>query len=226
MPRVKQILMRLELDASHPYSETTVHIYYDNTDRSNTNYRRLIPKDSERFYVKLPQVMADALGREKSFGSNQDEALEAFKKDLELFKNLKAEHHKVIIYDISTNPNTESKYIYQGYKGYKVDVWAAVFDETVCIDGLGGKRYSYEQLDSPLTFPDGGSSSGFSRPAQGKRKDCQVPWTKANEAFFVWVCENMKALVERLDEIRQPEKMIETITAGRLLPLGQSEVKV
>ncbi len=223
MPRVKQELMLLGLDVAKPLRQTVVYIYYDNTDRSNTNYHRPVPPNNQRFYIKLPQVMADALDHDKSFGSNQDEAMVAFKADLELFKNLKTEHHKVILYKIETNPSSEERY---QYRGYKVDVWAAVYGETVCIDGLGGKRYSYELLDSLIKFPDGGDSRGFVRHSDaGRRLDGQVPWTKKNEAFFMWVCENMAELAKRLDELRQPEAMLETINAGRLLPLGQSEAK-
>ena len=101
----------------------------------------------------------------------------------------------------------------------KVSVWAATFEETVAIDGAGGRRYAYEVMESGIKFP--GAVPNFNW-LQGKRFESQIPWTETNEAFFSWVSLNMTELIKRLADIRKPERMIESISAGRLLPLGPS----
>ncbi|GAJ20552.1 unnamed protein product, partial [marine sediment metagenome] len=60
------------------------------------------------------------------------------------------------------------------------------------------------------------------RKEEGERSEHQIPWTKANEAFFFWLKERMEDLIERLHELRESSKLIETIAAGRLLPLGET----
>lgn len=214
--KVKSMKMRLNLDPTIPWKETTVSVNYDPTDKHTATYSRKIPE--KRFYINLPQVVADSLGREDSRGDTQEEAIAAFEADLEKFRRLKTEKGKVILYEIKTNPSSEDKY---PYRGYRVDIWAGVFEETVMIDGAGNRRYSYEPLESSIKFPQGSNPLRLHN-WEGKREKDLIPWSKRNEAFFVWVAERMADLVNRLDALRAPENMIETISAGRLLPLGQS----
>lgn len=227
MARVKQQKMRLDLDPSHPYKETVVCINYDSTDRRTQNYRRPIPE--ERFYIKLPQVVADALGILEVRAVDQVVVMERFKEAIEKFKSLKTEVNRVILYDFEVEPRPKDgrgfyHAIWDGQ--YKVRIWAGTYQETVAIAGDGAKRYSYERIESEVNFspPKAGTYRSIDRQG-GKRYDCQVPWTKQNGAFFIWIKERMKELVDRLNELEQPGKLIETINAGRLLPLGNPEVK-
>lgn len=214
--KVKSMKMRLELDPTIPWKETTVSVNYDPTDEKTRHYGKPVPE--HRFYINLPQVVADALGRKDSRGDTQEEAIAAFKADLDTFRQLHTEKNKVILYEIKTNPSTDDKY---PYRGYKVDVWAGVFNETVMIDGADNRRYSYEPLESSIKFPQGSNPFRLHN-WEGKREKNLIPWSKRNEAFFVWVAERMADLVNRLDALRVPDNLIETISAGRLLPLGQS----
>lgn len=216
--KVKQQKMKLGLDPRQPHLETVVAVCYDSTDRRTESYNRPIPQ--KRFYVKLPQVVADALGHGTSRGNTQEEALKAFETDLETFRKLNVEHNRVIVYRIDLYPEPDKKrgeWNSSGV-GYKVDVWAGTYEETVCIDGAGNKRYSYESIASPLTYPKPAWASNINR-ANGERDAHQIPWTEQNEAFFIWIRDRMAELVARLAEIRDPDKVIETINAGRLLPL-------
>ena len=73
-----------------------------------------------------------------------------------------------------------------------------------------------------LGFP--GEYSVSSRTNSGSKCfEKQVPWTEKNEAFFKWVADNMARLIDGLISIESPEKMVEAINAGRLLPLGNSD---
>ncbi len=215
MAKIKSIKMKLELDSTKPYLETTVNICYDPTDRHTSNYSRKVP--DKRFYIKLPQIVAAAVGKEDSRGNTQEEALKSFEDDLKSFRERKIEHNKVIIYTISITPDKTRSY--NTGDGWGVNVWAETFDETVLTDGLGKKRYSYEKIESVLKYP-GSISMGF---RDAKRFDNQVPWTEQNEAFFLWVGDRLADLVARLAEIKTPEKLIETVNAGRLLPLGEGK---
>jgi len=219
--KVKQTKMRLELDPARPYKETVVEICYDSTDKNTVTYKRVIPE--HRFYVKLPQVVADSLGFATSRGDTQEEALKAFENDLERFRKLKVERNRVILYHINANPDTKRG---KTNIGYMVDVWAGTYIETVCIDGAGLKRYSYEAVESSIDYSNANKGSylyNFAScsytPRDGMCAKNQVPWTEQNEAFFIWVQLRMAELVARLAEISEPEKMVEAISAGRLLPL-------
>lgn len=215
--RVKQIKMRLDLDPSHQWKETVVFINYDNTDKGNQTYHKGIPE--ERFYVDLPKVVADALGCKTSRGKTQGEAFEKFKEDLKRFRNLKTERNKVILYEIKVKPHPTKDRRYFG-SGYSIDVWADTYRETIAIAGDGTKRYSYERIESPVSFPGDECYSAVNR-LEGRRYGCQVPMTKQNEAFFIWIGDRMSELISRLAELEDPNKMIENINAGRLLPLGE-----
>jgi len=216
--KIKQVKMRLNLDPKRDWLETTVAINYDPTDKRSETYRRPIPE--KRFYVNLPPSVADVLGYTTSRGNTQDEALATFKADLEKFKNLETEHNRVIIYRISVTPDPTSKY--SPGTGYGVNVVAHCFEETVAIDGAGARRYSYEKAESSLDFP--GSQYIQANHTGGEREDKQVPWTEQNEAFFLWVGDRLAELVDRLRDIQAPDKLIEQINEGRLLPLGQTSV--
>jgi len=217
MAKIKQIKMRLEIDQSHPWKETVVNICYDSTDRRTEGYNRPIP--SERFYIQLPQVVADALGYDKVRAKDQDEVMVRFKGALEQYKCMATEVNRVIVYKFDVDPKPDGKTSLWDY-GYKVSISVGAFEETVMTAGDGSKRYSYEWIDSEFNI---GEKYGNRSRNDGKREDRQVPWNEKNAAFFLWIKENMKLLIERLYELEQPESLIETIQAGRLLPLGSGE---
>ncbi|GAJ14631.1 unnamed protein product, partial [marine sediment metagenome] len=186
-------------------------------------YNRPIPE--HRFYIKLPQIVADALGVPDARGDNQAKALEKYNALIDKFKRLKTETNKVILYSFDVEPNPEKDY-WDG--SHRVTVWAGTFKETVLIAGDGARRYSYERLKSNINFDYNEEKDSYERyymgrKEEGDRNEHQVPWTKANEAFFLWLKERMEDLIKRLHELRESSKLIETIIAGRLLPLGRHD---
>ena len=222
MAKVKQTKMRLELQADKPWLETMVNINYDATDRRTETYRRPVP--TERFYINLPKLVADALGFDKVRAEDQVEVMKRFKEALEKFKALQTEVNRVILYEFSVEPKPtgDKSHYFTGH--YRVQIWAGTYEETVAIAGDGARRYSYENIESEINFhtPE---THNFVDPSRrnANRHDSQVPWTEQNEAFFLWIKKRMKELIERLYELEKPDKLIEMITAGRLLPLGSGK---
>lgn len=104
-----------------------------------------------------------------------------------------------------------------------VRVWAGTFKETVATAGDGGQRFTYEHIESEVNFATPESANWGRRMGtrEGKREEMQVPWTKQNEAFFIWIRASMKNLIDKLSELREPQSLIDMITAGRLLPIGK-----
>ncbi len=218
MAKIKQVKMRLELDPANPYKETVVNICYDATDRGSSTYRRPVPSELERFYILLPKVVTDALGEDRVRDKDQVEVFKRFEEALEQFKKMETEVNRVIVYKFDIEPKPDGKTSLWGY-GLKVIISAGTFEETVMTAGDGVKRYSYEWMESEVNTGERYGSRVGNR--DGLRENRQVPWTEKNEAFFVWVKRGMKDLMEKLYELEQPEKLIETVHAGRLLPLGQ-----
>ena len=217
MAKIKQFKSRLELNPNKLWEETVVYICYDNQSR-----RGYYEDEKPRFYVKLPLVVAGSLGIAEVRGTTQETAEKAFMEAIEKFKSLKTEINRVILYEIAVEPKPGEGRSASWITGYKVNVWAGCYEETVAIAGDGGRRYSYQASESSLGFP--GEYSLSSRTSNGsKRFDKQVPWTEKNEAFFKWVADNMARLIDGLISIESPEKMVEAINAGRLLPLGNSD---
>lgn len=218
MPKIKQTKMRLELDLKKPWVETIVYVNYENT-TGRSGYRTA-PK--ERFYVNLPQIVADALSIKEVRGADQEAAMEAFKEAIKQFKNLKMERTKVILYRFGAGPLPKDHPKYEKYKytshNYKAEVWAGTYEEVVAIAGDGARRYSYEHIESDIYFP--GTEYASVTDRNGSRFDCQVPWTEQNERFFLWIQEQMEKLVLALVGIGEPEQLVDAINAGRLLPLG------
>ncbi len=125
MAKVKQTKMKLEIDPTRPYAETTVNTCYDNGSRSRGLYSNLHGEQEERFYIKLPQVVADALGKEEVRGKTQKEAMKLFKAAIEEFKRLKTERNKVILYEIALDPDPrEDSNNRQTHIGFRITVWA------------------------------------------------------------------------------------------------------
>lgn len=217
MAKIKQVKMRLGLNPDREYQETVVNICYDSTDRRTENYHRPIPE--HRFYIKLPQVVADALGTADVRGDNQVDVMEKFNIAIEQFKKLDTEVNQVILYSfiVDPSPGDQSKY----RSAYRVVVWAGTFEETVAISGDGQRRYSYEAVeDDPLDFPGAEYYSPSRSRQDGRRYDCQVPRTERNEQFFIWVGDRMGDLVTALTSLKDHDKLIDAINSGRLLPLG------
>lgn len=214
MAKILQRKMKLGIDASRPNLETVVNVCYDSTDKETRTYSRQIP--DERFYIKLPQVVADSLGEDMVRGKDQNEVMELFEAALELFKKLKTEVSKVILFDIATSPEPGEKTYGYDWHGISVRVWASGYEESVAIAGDGQKRYSYQHIDSVLDFPGSGAGSCRGPARYGKRYDKQIPWTESNEVFFVWVKERMTELADRLAELVKPSALLETINEGRL----------
>ncbi len=213
MAKIKQTKMRLELDLAHQWKETIVSIYYDSTDRNTQQYGRPIPE--ERFYIVLPRVVADALGYDKVRAKDQGEVMVRFKAAIESYKCLETEVNRVIAYKFDLTPNPKNT-LYDDH-GYRIVLSVTAYEETVMTAGDGAKRYSYEQIDSDINIGREWTRS------DGDRKNNQVPYNDKNYAFFLWIKTNMKHLIDKLLEIERPEKLIETIHAGRLLPLGNPD---
>jgi len=228
MAKIKQVKLKLGLNPSRSYEETNVAINYDATTRATETYRRRTPSADRRFYIKLPRIVADALGETEVRGADQYVVLEYFMEKIEKFKTLQTEERKIIIYHIDVDPKPGKEADRWGSASREIKVWAQVYTETKATAGDGSERYSYEAIESPANFdaPDHLNSSAYYSPGRndnGKRHEKQILWTKDAEAFFVWIRENMDHLIARLDEIDSPDKMLETIQAGRLLPLGESK---
>lgn len=222
MAKVKQIKMRLDLDPERPYRESVVNICYDATDRHTQTYRRPVPSESQRFYILLPKVVADALGEDRVKDKDQVEVFKRFEEALGRFKRLKTEVNQVIVYNFDVEPKPDGKASLWDY-GMKVALQVGTFEETVMTAGDGVKRYSYEYKESEINM---GEKYGYRvGNRDGKRENKQISWNEKNAAFFLWIKENMKLLIERLYELEQPDKLIETIHAGRLLPLGNPQDK-
>ena len=211
MAKVKQTKMQLGIDPDRPRLETVVYTNYDNGSRKDL-----------RFYIKLPHVVADALCKTEVRAKSQEEVMELFKQAISQFKELKTETSKVILYEITLNPHPNSDRPGFTAVGLEIKVWAGTYQETVAISGVGTKRYSYERIESSLSY-EGESLGlhGWTR-REGKQFTRQVPLTEQNEAFFRWIQENMTKLIAALAEIESPSKLIEMVMAGRLLPLGVS----
>ena len=222
MAKIKQVKMRLGLDPKRPYLETTVAINYNSTDRHTETYRRTIPSDSERFFIKLPQVVADSLGVEQAKAGDQDEVMVRFKELIEQYKHLATEVNQVILYTIEVDPKPGEKKSAFEHGRLKVVVWAGTYEETVATAGDGAKRYSYARVESPVNFAELDKFDSYNPTGRhGDHFDKQVPWTEQNAAFFIWIKDNMTLLIERLHDLKQPDNLIEAIQSGRLLPLGE-----
>lgn len=219
MPRVKQTKMRLELDPGKTSAETIVYVEYDNQD---TRFDWGKPKG--RFFVKLPPVVATALGKTEVRAEDQDKAMDAFNEAIALFKQMKTERSKVILYSFTMFPDPrqdkEHQKYWSGGNGIRVEIWAGIYEEVVAISGDGSKRYSYEPIEPGLPY-DGDYYHRTSRDTN--RIEFQVPLTDENVAFFTWVASSMTALIARLAEMNNPAHLIESINAGKLLPLGRAE---
>ncbi len=219
MAKILQTKMRLGLNPEKPWEETVVAVCYDATTERTRTYSRKVP--DERFYVKLPKGVADALGEVDARGKDQAEAMVRFEEAIARFKKMKTEVNQVILYKFNVEPKPkgdESGY-FQG--NYEVKVWAGVYEETVAIAGDGNKRYSYLAVASEVNFA-GKETWGYCGPRsdRGARWDCQVPYTEQNKVFFLWIKTRMKELIDRLYELQTPDILIETISAGRLFPVG------
>lgn len=217
MAKIKQTKMRLELDPAKPGKETVVNICYDSTDRNTEQYSRPIPE--ERFYIKLPQIVTDALGYEKVTANDQAEVMVRFEKAIKKFKCLESEVNRIIVYEFSVDPSPGEKDA-SWRTGYKVYIMFGTYDETVMTAGDGNKRYFYEWVESNVAS---GGEQGCHTRSDGKRISKQVPFNDKNASFFLWIKKNMLCLIKSLYELEQPDKLIETIHAGRLLPLGDQK---
>lgn len=214
MSVVKQTKMRLELNPAKPWEETVVKVHYDNSGAGRYAHE----PEGGRFYVKLPPIVADALGQTEARGETHQVAFWAFEACLKRFRNLKTEVNRVILYEIILRPNPEAENRSSWDAGYKVDIWAGTYEETAAVSGNDMRRHHYEKMESSLSYP--GEASHINR-SDGDKWEDQVPWTEKNEAFFKWVEISMNQLVTALGEIKSPEKLIETINSGKLLPLGR-----
>lgn len=225
MAKIKQVKLKLGLDHQRPYQETMVAINYDATDRNTETYSRKVPSENERFYINLPKKVADSLGVDKVKAGDQKEVLDKFLELIEQYKFLDTEVNQVILYLIEVEPEPGAKRSAFGGGSRRVNVWAGTYEETVATAGDGGKRYSYTRVDSPVNFAelDEFDRNNPTSSRRAERYNKQVPWTEQNAAFFIWIKNNMDNLIARLHELKQPENMIETINAGRLLPLGASK---
>lgn len=219
MAKIKQVRMKLELNPERPYQETVINIYYDATDRETETYSRKIPE--KRFYIKLPQVVADALSIADARGNDQAEVMERFVECLDKFKTLKTEVNRIIVYRFEVRPHPDDKVSPYDYS-YSVGISCATYEETIMTAGDGVKRYSYKWMESEVNI---GQEFNSMTPNDGKRAEKQVPWNEKNTAFFIWIKTSMKELIRQLYELEQPDKLIETINTGRLLPLGTQQPK-
>lgn len=220
MPKVKQEKMRLHIDPLNDQAETIVHTMYDNEE-----HRGYSEKDLNRFSIKLPEAVASAMGKTEVVAHTQEKVREEFLAAIDKFQHLKKEVNRVILYRIDILPDENDHkpnwMHHSGYWGLEIKVWAGTFEETVSTAGNGEKRYAYAPVESTLDYV--GSIHIDSR--KGSRDEHQVPWTEANELFFKWVALDMKELIRRLGEIRDPLKMLAFIDAGHMLPLGDSAKK-
>ncbi len=223
MAKIKQVKMRLGLNPAKDWLETVVAINYNATDRNTETYRRPVPSTDERFFINLPKTVADALGVDKAKASDQKEVVVKFLELIEQYKNINTEVNRVILYKINVSPEPREKESAFDAGFRKVSVWAGTYEETVATAGDGGKRYSYTRIESPVNFAELDEKDWHNHTGRNAdRFDKQVPWTEQNAVFFIWIKENMTLLIERLHELEQPDLLIETINAGRLLPLGES----
>lgn len=214
MPRVKQEKITLGLDPARPRAETVVYTNYDNkADRYGAE------PQGGRFWIGLPGIMSEVIGKREVRGKTQEAARKAFMDVLEKFKNIKVETRKVILYQIHCRRKAGDSRWSSDF-GYEIKIWAGVYIETVALSGSGIGRYSYEEVNSTLKYP--GSCSEVEQ-ARGTKFKAQVPWTEQNEAFFKWVEDRMNGLINALADIAEPAKLIESINSGKLLPLGRSD---
>lgn len=217
MPRIKQTKMLLGIDPNRPRKETIIYINYDNQEDLYHG-----EPEGGRFYVMLPEVMAVALAKKEVRGKTHYEAWTAFTEALKQFKNMKTEINRVILYqfDLRPHPSAERSR-YSSNDGLRVSVWAGTYEETIAISGMDQRNYSYERIDSSLEYE--GEPFDLRGRRRGERYPHQVPWADKNETFFKWIEDKMNELIIKLAELENPEKLIETVNAGRLLPLGNQE---
>lgn len=224
MAKIKQVKLTLGLDPKRPYQETTVAINYNATDRKTETFRRPVPPDDERFFINLPKTVADALGVDKAKAGDQEAVVARFMEFIEQYKCLEVKVNQLILYKIEVEPKPGEKKSAFASGFRKVSVWAGAYEETVATAGDGGKRYSYARVESQINYAELDEKDWYNHTGRGTdRFNQQVPRTEQNVAFFLWIKNNMDNLIERLHELVDPERMIETINEGRLLPLGAGE---
>lgn len=219
MAKIKQQKMRLGLDLRRPHEETVVAVCYDSTDTHTANYFKKVPTDG-RFYINILQVVADSLGIKEVRAIDQDAVIVKFLEIIERFKQLKVEKNRVILYAFDYSPKPSERRDY--FSGnYKIEIWAGTFEETVATAGDGAKRYSYERIESDVNY-ELGTSHNYNNPNRhGSIKyNNQVSLNDQNERFFIWLKNSMENLITRLSEIDNPERLLELVSACRLLPLG------
>lgn len=225
MARVKQQRLKLGLNPAREYEETVVYINYDNRDEGRSYYSGGRSLQEGRFFIKLPELVADSLGIKEVRDQSQESVMKKFWDAIKQFKCMKQEKRKVIVYQISVGPDptlsSSMQFMNRHYgHGLMVKVWADTFEETVAIAGDGvTKRYSYEHIEGPLNYPN---TDTHITSRAGDRQDSQVPWTEENEKFFLWIRDGMQTLIDKLIEIKKPEELELFINAGRLLPIGSS----
>lgn len=213
--KIKQTKMKLELDPNRRSVEDIIAINYDNTESRFATIK-------ERFFVTLPPVVATALGKNEVRAETQDAVWQKFLDAIQQFKTMTTEHNKVILYNFELGPLPASNPNHNNYGAneLKVCIQAGIFIETVTTAGDGNKRYTYEAQQG-LEYP----SSPHVYNTNTRRYPRVICYTERNEAFFKEVKDRMIELVNRLIELESPEKLAETINTGRLLPLGNPEVK-
>jgi hypothetical protein len=222
MATVKTKKMRLGIDARSS-TETVVKICYNGSTKQSYRYMTTdqLKEAEKRFYIKLPDIVASFLGEKEVRGNNQDEVFKLFEETIAKFKTAQTETHEIIAYSIDIGKHDK----YFSVSGFKLEMWAGAFTETVVIAGDGKRRHTYQLIeDSPVNFPGIESHvHNYLETYEGTQYRNQVPRTAPNEKFFVWIKERMTELTSKLGELQKPEVMIDTILAGKLLPLGNPE---
>ena len=179
-----------------------------------------------RFSAKLPDAVAAFLGvdnvRGGVFGMTLAEVIGAFDGMIKAFEEAEIIEKKVIMYEFSFRRDPDGGG-YGFYQGVVLCVASSVFTEQEIRAHSGLVVYKYLPVASSLNpfYAFRGEEHG----PDTKRKLNQIPWTEERESFFLYIQTNMERLIDMLKSLEEPDKLLNFVDTGRMLPIGTTEGK-
>lgn len=192
-------------------------------------------KKEKKFSIKMPPNMAKALrgwspddqGKWKNIdviGTTENEAVEAFEKEIKDYHAAVTKKDKVILYAVAGASNDLHSPLNDLEKiSRELGNWGRGPSEWIGL--LIKHRVAYKTtVDSQITYRDeDGSEVAFSwRPQKDKDLIKVMPWTKGREDFFITLQKQLESMVERAVTILATDSelmmsMIDTKRVGLLL---------
>ena len=157
-------------------------------------------KDGD-FSIKLPEVAINSLGYEKVYGKTLKEVLRAWDDAIKKHKDAHTTSRKVIAYDIKTNDDISFS------KGMALCVWAGIYIEIKTETDNNTPYIRYENVPSieDLSF---GLRKGADRYLQRRDFKNIIDWTPVRQEFFELIYSGMAKLIEKIETIKDTEKLL------------------